>query len=48
MVLTESGKYKGYPLRTHSGGEYLNGYSDHLSVYSVLLKENTSKPAKGK
>ncbi len=40
MVLTEGGKYKGYPLRTHSGGEYLNGYSDHLSVYSILLREN--------
>jgi len=39
MVLTESGQYKGYPLRTHSGGQYLNGYSDHLSVYSVLLRE---------
>ena len=40
IVQTESGKYKGYPLRTHSGGEYLNGYSDHFSVYSILLKEN--------
>ncbi len=43
MVLTESGRYKGYPLRTHSGGEYLNGYSDHLAVYSVLLRENIKK-----
>jgi len=42
IVTTESGKYKGYPLRTHSGGEYLNGYSDHFSVYSVLLKETTA------
>jgi hypothetical protein len=39
MVLTESGKFKGYPLRTHSGGEYTAGYSDHFSVYSILLKE---------
>ena len=40
IVLTNEGKYKGYPLRTHSGGEYLNGYSDHFSVYSILLREN--------
>ncbi|MEO8760348.1 MAG: endonuclease/exonuclease/phosphatase family protein [Bacteroidia bacterium] len=39
FVLTETGKYKGYPLRTHSGGQYTNGYSDHLSVYSILLRE---------
>ena len=26
----ESGKRKGYPLRTHSGGVWTNGYSDHF------------------
>ena len=25
----ETGKYKGYPMRTHSGGVWQNGYSDH-------------------
>jgi len=39
LVITDGGKYKGYPLRTHSGGEYLAGYSDHFSVYSILLRE---------
>jgi hypothetical protein len=34
-----SGKYKGYPLRTHAQGRYLNGYSDHLPVIVYLVKE---------
>lgn len=39
LVLETEGKYKGYPKRTHSGGVYTNGYSDHFAVYSILLKE---------
>ncbi|MGB1104346.1 MAG: endonuclease/exonuclease/phosphatase family protein [Crocinitomicaceae bacterium] len=35
----KEGPYKGYPKRTHAGGKYLNGYSDHLPVYLVLKKE---------
>lgn len=35
----ENGRYKGYPLRTHGGGVYLNGYSDHFPVYMYLIKE---------
>lgn len=35
----ESGKYKGYPLRTHAGGVYKNGYSDHFPAYIYLIKE---------
>jgi len=35
----ESGRYKGYPFRTHGGGVYLNGYSDHFPVYMYLIKE---------
>lgn len=35
----KSGRFKGYPLRTHAGGLYLNGYSDHFPVYIVLKKE---------
>ena len=34
-----SGKYKGYPKRTHAGGVWLNGYSDHLPTYIYLVKE---------
>jgi hypothetical protein len=35
----QEGRYKGYPNRTHAGGLYLNGYSDHFPVYMVLKKE---------
>ncbi len=35
----KSGRYKGYPLRTHAAGQYLNGYSDHFPVFIVLKKE---------
>lgn len=35
----KEGRYRGYPKRTHAGGKYLNGYSDHLPVYLVLKKE---------
>ncbi len=33
------GKYKGSPKRTHAGGVWLNGYSDHLPVIIYLVKE---------
>ncbi|MCM1168932.1 MAG: endonuclease/exonuclease/phosphatase family protein [Bacteroides sp.] len=39
MLIQKSGKYNGYPLRTHAGGVYLNGYSDHFPVYMILIKE---------
>lgn len=32
------GRYQGYPLRTHAGGNYLNGYSDHLPVFMYIVK----------
>lgn len=35
----ESGRFKGYPKRTHAGGVYINGYSDHFPVYMYLIKE---------
>ncbi|MBI9055642.1 MAG: endonuclease/exonuclease/phosphatase family protein [Bacteroidales bacterium] len=35
----KSGRYKGYPFRTHAGGAYINGYSDHFPVYMYLIKE---------
>lgn len=34
----KEGRYKGYPLRTHAGGAYLNGYSDHFPVFIVLKR----------
>ena len=33
------GKYKGSPKRTHAGGVWLNGYSDHLPAIIYLVKE---------
>ena len=33
------GRYKGNTKRTHAGGVWLNGYSDHLTVVLYLVKE---------
>lgn len=35
----KNGRYKGYPLRTFGGAEYLNGYSDHFPTYIYLRKD---------
>ncbi len=35
----KEGKYKGYPLRTHASGVYLDGYSDHFPSLIYLIKE---------
>lgn len=37
-LLQHEGKYKGSPKRTHAGGVWLNGYSDHLPVILYLVK----------
>lgn len=42
-IQTSKGKFKGYPLRTYSGTNYLGGYSDHFPVYLFLLKEKDLK-----
>lgn len=34
-----TGRYKGNPKRTHAGGVWLDGYSDHLPVCVYLVKE---------
>jgi hypothetical protein len=39
MLFNAEGDYKGYPFRTFAGGEFINGYSDHLPVYGVFLKK---------
>ncbi|WP_067034947.1 endonuclease [Allomuricauda sp. CP2A] len=39
FIRTNEGKYKGYPLRTYSGGSYTAGYSDHFPAYLFLIKE---------
>lgn len=35
----QEGAEKGMPLRTHSKGVWLNGYSDHYPTYIYLVKE---------
>lgn len=35
-LFEQSGRYKGSPLRTHAGGKWLNGYSDHLPTIIYL------------
>lgn len=37
-LIDPKGQYKGYPLRTYAGGNYIGGYSDHFPVYLFLLK----------
>nr|WP_299340228.1 endonuclease/exonuclease/phosphatase family protein [Allomuricauda sp.] len=38
FIRVQRGRYKGYPLRTYSGGNYTGGFSDHFPVYLFLIK----------
>lgn len=38
-LFQKEGKYKGNPLRTHAGGSWLDGYSDHLPTVVYVIKE---------
>jgi hypothetical protein len=38
FMIQQTGKYKGYPLRTWNGTIYNHGYSDHFPTYITLLK----------
>jgi predicted extracellular nuclease len=38
FLMQKDGDYKGYPKRSWSGNKWLNGYSDHLPVYNVLVR----------
>jgi hypothetical protein len=38
-LFQKEGKYKGNTLRTHAGGAWLDGYSDHLPTIIYLMKE---------
>lgn len=35
----QTGQFKGYPLRTFVGTNYMGGYSDHFPTYIFLVKE---------
>lgn len=39
FLTTKKGKYKGYPFRSFSNGNYTGGYSDHYPVYMYLIRE---------
>ncbi len=38
-LISNKGRYKGYPFRSFSYGNYTGGYSDHYPVYIYLIKE---------
>lgn len=38
-MFQEEGAFRGYPLRTFVGDIFLNGYSDHLPVYMLLVRK---------
>ncbi len=38
-MIQQEGKYKGNPLRTHAGGVWLDGFSDHLPAIVYLVKQ---------
>ena len=38
-LLQVDGPFKGYPYRTWVGDQFMGGYSDHLPVYSIILKK---------
>ena len=39
FLIQQEGPFKGTPLRTHAGGVWLNGYSDHFPTLIYLVKE---------
>jgi hypothetical protein len=39
FLTQQEGRYKGSPLRTHAGGAWTNGYSDHYPTFIYLVKE---------
>ena len=38
FLIQQEGSYKGTPMRTHAGGVWLNGYSDHFPTLIYLVK----------
>lgn len=39
FLTTKKGKYRGYPFRSFSNGNFTNGFSDHFPVYVHIIKE---------
>lgn len=38
FLVQKKGNFKGYPLRTFVGNEYIQGYSDHFPVFIYVVK----------
>lgn len=38
-LVTQKGRYRGYPFRSYSGGSYQGGYSDHFPIQLFLIKK---------
>jgi predicted extracellular nuclease len=38
-MIQKTGQFKGYPLRSFVGNNWMNGYSDHFPVYMFLVKK---------
>ncbi len=43
FMTENTGRYRGYPMRTWDGNIYRGGYSDHFPVYLVLLKKKETR-----
>lgn len=41
-LITKTGTYKGYPLRSFGSKGFNNGFSDHFPVYVYLIKDSPS------
>ncbi len=39
-IISQSGRYKGYPFRSFQNNNFAGGYSDHFPVYIYLIKED--------
>ena len=39
FLITNKGRYRGYPFRSWSNGSFTGGFSDHFPVYVYLIKE---------
>ncbi len=39
FLIQKKGHFKGYPMRTFAGNEFLHGYSDHFPVFIYVIKK---------
>lgn len=39
FMMENTGRYRGYPMRTWDGNTYRGGYSDHFPTYLMLIKK---------